>query len=60
MRFRPANISLINSRFPLADDSGAVQKYELKHPHKPPLKISSLNTLDWSFHTRVGRVFEAP
>lgn len=34
MRFRPANISLINSRFPLADDSAAApEHHELNQKH---------------------------
>ncbi len=40
MRFRPANISLINSRFSLADDSAAAAQHHelnLKHHSENPL-----------------------
>jgi hypothetical protein len=41
MRFRPANISLINSRFSLADDSAAeAQHHELKLKHHSEISLA--------------------
>ncbi len=54
MRFRPANISLINSRFSLADDSRS-QHNIMNSSENTIRKIHSLKILDWSFHTSALR-----